>query len=66
LRPRVALATEPAAGEPAQQNIERLKLAVDHILPLHGRKVPLAEFHKWTGKSSKGSSPRMRWGFWGL
>ncbi len=33
-------------------NIERLNLAVDLILPLHGRKIPLAEFHKWIGKAS--------------
>jgi glyoxylase-like metal-dependent hydrolase (beta-lactamase superfamily II) len=33
-------------------NIERLKLAVDQILPLHGRKVPLAELQKWIGKST--------------
>ena len=33
-------------------NIERLKLPVDTILPLHGRKIPLAEFQKWIGKAS--------------
>src|SRR5438128_4904719 len=33
-------------------NVERLNLAVDQILPLHGRKVPLAELQKWIGKSS--------------
>jgi glyoxylase-like metal-dependent hydrolase (beta-lactamase superfamily II) len=33
-------------------NIERLKLAIDQILPLHGRKVPLAELQKWIGKST--------------
>jgi glyoxylase-like metal-dependent hydrolase (beta-lactamase superfamily II) len=33
-------------------NIERLKLAVDQILPLHGRKVPLSELQKWIGKAS--------------
>ena len=33
-------------------NIERLKLAVDQILPLHGRMVPLAELQKAIGKSS--------------
>jgi hypothetical protein len=31
---------------------ERLNLAVDQILPLHGRKVPLAELQKWIGKAS--------------
>jgi glyoxylase-like metal-dependent hydrolase (beta-lactamase superfamily II) len=33
-------------------NIERLKLTVDQLLPLHGRKVPLAELQKWIGKTS--------------
>ena len=33
-------------------NIERLKLAVDQILPLHGRKVPFSELQKWVGKAS--------------
>jgi glyoxylase-like metal-dependent hydrolase (beta-lactamase superfamily II) len=33
-------------------NIERLNLAVDQILPLHGRKVGLAEFRAWIGKGS--------------
>jgi glyoxylase-like metal-dependent hydrolase (beta-lactamase superfamily II) len=51
----------PNASPPAQpnplhvnlyDNIERLKLAVDQILPLHGRKVPLAELQKAIGKSS--------------
>jgi glyoxylase-like metal-dependent hydrolase (beta-lactamase superfamily II) len=51
----------PNASPPAQpnpfsvnlyENIERLKLAVDQILPLHGRKVPLAELQKWIGKTS--------------
>ena len=51
----------PTAAPPAQpnplhvnlyDNLERLNLAVDQILPLHGRKVPLAELQKWIGKSS--------------
>jgi glyoxylase-like metal-dependent hydrolase (beta-lactamase superfamily II) len=51
----------PNAPPPAQpisiqvnlyDNIERLKLAVDQILALHVRKVPLAEFQKWIGKAS--------------
>jgi glyoxylase-like metal-dependent hydrolase (beta-lactamase superfamily II) len=51
----------PNAAPPAQpsplnvnlyDNIERLKLTVDQLLPLHGRKVPLAEFQKWIGKTS--------------
>ena len=33
------------------QNIERLKLSVDRILPLHGRIVPLAELHRTIGKA---------------
>lgn len=32
------------------QNIERLKLSVDRILPLHGRVVPLAELHRTVGR----------------
>ena len=31
-------------------NITRLTLAVDQILPLHGRIVPLAELHKRIGR----------------
>jgi len=51
----------PNAAPPAQpnpngvalyDNIERLKLAVDQILPIHGRKVPLAELQKSIGKAS--------------
>jgi glyoxylase-like metal-dependent hydrolase (beta-lactamase superfamily II) len=51
----------PTAPPPAQpnplhvnlyDNIERLKLAVDQLLPLHGRKVPLAELQKAIGKTS--------------
>jgi hypothetical protein len=34
------------------ENIERLKLTVDTILPLHGRKVPLSELQKWIGRAS--------------
>jgi len=54
--PAPANATPPAQPNPAQvnlyDNIERLNLAVDQILPLHGRKVPLAELQKAIGKSS--------------
>ena len=32
------------------ENIERLKLSVDQILPLHGRVVPLAELHRTIGR----------------
>jgi glyoxylase-like metal-dependent hydrolase (beta-lactamase superfamily II) len=51
----------PNAPRPAQpnpnsvalnDNIERLNLAVEQILPLHGRKVSLAEFRAWIGKGS--------------
>jgi glyoxylase-like metal-dependent hydrolase (beta-lactamase superfamily II) len=51
----------PNAPYPAQanpfsvnlvENIERLKLAVDQILPLHGRVVPLSELLKAIGRSS--------------
>ena len=49
-------AAPPAQPNPASvnlyDNIERLKLVVDQILPLHGRKVPLAELQKWIGKAS--------------
>jgi hypothetical protein len=31
-------------------NIERLRLAVDRILPLHGRVVPLAELYTTAGR----------------
>ena len=51
--PNAAALTQP---NPAQvnlyDNIERLNLAVDQILPIHGRKVPLAELQKSIGKSS--------------
>ena len=54
--PAAPNAAPPAQPNPAQvnlyDNIERLKLAVDQILPLHGRKVPLAELQKWIGKAS--------------
>jgi hypothetical protein len=49
-------ATPQAQPNPAPvnlyDNIERLNLAVDQILPIHGRKVPLAELQKAIGKSS--------------
>lgn len=32
------------------QNLDRLKLDVDRILPLHGRMVPLAELKRMVGK----------------
>jgi glyoxylase-like metal-dependent hydrolase (beta-lactamase superfamily II) len=33
-------------------NIARLKLGVDRLLPLHGRIVPLAELHRMIGRSN--------------
>jgi len=46
----------PATPNPNQvalhDNLERLKLSVDQILPLHGRKVGMAEFRTWIGKGS--------------
>lgn len=49
-------AAPPSTPNPASvnlnDNIERLKLAVDQILPLHGRKVPFADLQKAIGKSS--------------
>jgi len=51
----------PNAPPPAQpnplsvnlyDNVERLKMTVDQILPLHGRKIPLAELQKAIGKTS--------------
>ena len=46
----------PSPPNPVQvnlyDNIERLKLTVDQILPIHGRMVPLAELLKAIGKSS--------------
>ena len=49
----------PKAAPPAKpndnhvnlvQNIERLKLSVDRILPLHGRMVPLADLYAAIGR----------------
>ena len=54
--PAPANAAPPAQPNPASvnlyDNVERLNLAVDQILPLHGRKVPLAELQKSIGKAS--------------
>jgi hypothetical protein len=33
------------------ENIERLKLAVDRILPLHGRVVPVADLYTTAGRT---------------
>ena len=51
--PAAANATLPPPSPAAlnlNDNIERLKLAVDRIVPLHGRIVTLAEFKKAIGK----------------
>jgi glyoxylase-like metal-dependent hydrolase (beta-lactamase superfamily II) len=51
--PNAALPTQPNPNSVAlYDNIERLKLTVDQILPMHGRKVPLAELQKSIGKAS--------------
>jgi len=54
--PAAPNATPPAQPSPLNvnlyDNLEQLKLAVDQILLLHGRKVPLAELQKWIGKTS--------------
>lgn len=34
------------------ENIERLKLSIDRILPLHGRVVPLAELYTTAGRTA--------------
>jgi glyoxylase-like metal-dependent hydrolase (beta-lactamase superfamily II) len=51
------LAPNAAAPSPANannvnlvQNIERLKLSVDRILPLHGRIVPMSELNRTIGR----------------
>jgi glyoxylase-like metal-dependent hydrolase (beta-lactamase superfamily II) len=48
-------APPPAAVNPNSvnlaDNIARLNLAVDQLLPLHGRIVPLAELHKAIGRN---------------
>jgi hypothetical protein len=33
------------------ENIERLKLAIDRILPIHGRVVPLADLYTTAGRT---------------
>ena len=54
--PAASNAAPPAQPNPNSvalyDNVERLKLTVDQILPLHGRKVPLSELQKWIGKAS--------------
>ena len=54
--PAAPNATPPAQPNPANvncyENIERLKLEVDQILPAHGRKVTLTDLKKWIGKAT--------------
>ena len=51
LAPNAALPSPPNANNVnLVQNIERLKLAVDRILPLHGRVVPMAELYRTVGR----------------
>ena len=51
----LSIRVAPDAGEDYQKaaadNIERLKLAVDRILPLHGRVVPASELYAAVGKT---------------
>jgi glyoxylase-like metal-dependent hydrolase (beta-lactamase superfamily II) len=53
--PAAPTAPPPAAVNPSSvnlaENITRLGLAVDQLLPLHGRIVPLAELHKAIGRN---------------
>jgi hypothetical protein len=46
-------APPPPAANPFSvnlaENIKRLNLTVDQVLPLHGRIVPIAELHKAIG-----------------
>jgi glyoxylase-like metal-dependent hydrolase (beta-lactamase superfamily II) len=51
LAPNAAPPSPPNANNVNQvANIERLKLQVDRILPLHGRMVPLAELYRTVGR----------------
>jgi glyoxylase-like metal-dependent hydrolase (beta-lactamase superfamily II) len=51
--PLAANAPQPPAANPftvnLAENLKRLNLAVDQVLPLHGRIVPIAELHKAIG-----------------
>ena len=53
--PPAANAPPPAVVNPSSvnlaENIARLGLAVDQLLPLHGRIVPLAELHRVIGRN---------------
>jgi hypothetical protein len=44
-----------------RDNIERLKLAVDQLLPLHGRIVPLSDLLKAIGKALVNRFPLSVW-----
>lgn len=46
-----AAAVNPSSVNLAD-NLTRLGLAVDQILPLHGRIVPLSELHKAIGRAN--------------
>ncbi len=51
LPPNAPVPTPPnALNLDLAKNIDRLKLQVDRILPLHGRIVPLAELHRTIGR----------------
>jgi len=54
--PAAPNATPPAQPSPVNvnfyENLERLKLDVDQILPAHGRKVTLTDLKKWIGKAT--------------
>jgi hydrogenase maturation factor HypF (carbamoyltransferase family) len=51
--PLAANAPAPPVANPftvnLAENLKRLNLAVDQVLPLHGRIVPIAELHKAIG-----------------
>ena len=53
--PLAANATPPSPPNPNDvnlvENIERLKLAIDRILPLHGRVVPVADLYTAVGRT---------------
>jgi glyoxylase-like metal-dependent hydrolase (beta-lactamase superfamily II) len=54
--PSAPNAPRPAVVNPntvnLADNITKLGLAVDQILPIHGRMVPLAELHKTIGRAN--------------
>jgi glyoxylase-like metal-dependent hydrolase (beta-lactamase superfamily II) len=54
--PAAPNATPPAQPSPLNvnlsENLERLKLEIEQILPAHGRKMTLTDFKKWIGKAT--------------